>query len=527
MRNTNSRIATILKMNKEKLQLKKDIEELTGGVAPSMDLLREEKEEEAHRIVGEKFKFYEPNGKCEQFIAKVGSGENFVILFSAANGVGKTAAGANIVAHLIWGKDSDNQYFNHPLYKNFPYPKRGRIASDPTNIEKNLIPTLKAWFPDGKYTTLKGNKKYESIWKCGEEWEFDIMSYEQDAKEYESSTLGWAWFDEPPPEAIFKATVARMRKGGIIFISETPLYAAWLYDHIIANPDPELSAKGQRVYIEAEVEDACRQHGIRGHLEHDHIQRMIAEYTEDEKQARIYGKFQHLVGLRFKQFSRNIHVIRPFQINERSWCVYHALDTHDRVNDAGTWLAVDERGRKIVIDELYDKCQGGTEELAQRIKKKNEQYRIVRKLLEPGAFNEDQHSDIPGMTLAKKLSNYYGLSYIEASKMRSASDKRIEDAFTYTKVNLGDHEEMIKAPELYIFDTCVRTIYEIEHYRWDEWKGKIAENKDQKEKTVDKDDHIIENIGRIMITEPYFVPMPVETYEPEEDHLDPYDNPIM
>src|SRR3990167_10906993 len=109
---------------------------------------------------------------------------------------------------------------------------------------------------------MKGDKHFESIWKTDNGWEWDIMSYEQDAKEYESSTLGWCWFDEPPPEAIFKATVARMRKGGIIFISETPLYAAWLYDHVIANPDKELASKGQRVYIEAEVEDACKQHGI-------------------------------------------------------------------------------------------------------------------------------------------------------------------------------------------------------------------------------------------------------------------------
>lgn len=489
-------------------KIKQEIKDLCGGDDPEVVLktLRTVKEEKVFRFQGEKFRFYEPNGKCEQFIRKVGEGGNFVVLFSAANGVGKTAAGANIVAHLIWGKDSANPFFGLPMFKDFPFPKRGRIASDPTNIEKNLIPTLKEWLPDGRYKTSKAGKHFDSIWKTDNGWEFDIMSYEQDAKEYESATLGFAWFDEPPPEAIFKATVARMRKGGVIFISETPLYAAWLYDHIIANPDQELATKGQRVYVEAEVEDACKEHGIRGHLEHEHILKMIAEYTEDEKQARIYGKFQHLVGMRFKQFSRTIHVIRPFEITRRNWSVYHALDTHPRVNDAGTWIAVDQQGRKIIVDELWEKCQGGTEELAQRIKAKNDNYRIERKLLEPAAFIEDQHSE---RSLARKLSDY-GLTYIEATKNRTMSDKRIEDALTYQKINLGEKEEYVKAPELYVFDTCPNTIFEFEHYRWDEWLGKIAERKDQKEKTLDKDDHFIENIGRILIQEPAFVPMPKE-----------------
>jgi phage terminase large subunit-like protein len=400
---------------------------------------------------------------------------------------------------------------------------RGRIVSDPTNIEKNLIPTLKEWFPKGRYKTSKAGKHFDSHWTTDTGFEFDIMSYEQDAKEFESATLGWAWFDEPPTEAIFKATVARMRKGGIIFISETPLYAAWLYDHIIANPDPDLAVKGQRVYIEADVEDACKQHGIRGHLEHEHIERMIAEYTEDEKQARVHGKFQHLIGLRFKQFSRAIHVVRPFNVNYNDFSVYEALDPHDRTPDAVNWIAVDRKGHKFVVDELWLKCQGGTEELAHRIKDKASQYRIERRIIDPSAFNEDQHADVPGKNLARRLEEN-GLNYQAATKMRAASDKRIEDALTFQKINLGDHEEFIKAPELYIFDTCVRTIYEFEHLRWDEWTGsKVIEKKDPKEKAIDKDDHTIENIGRILIVEPEFREVPTGSGIEEDPDYDPYD----
>jgi phage terminase large subunit-like protein len=470
--------------------------------------IRELEEEQLFRLKHEKFRYYEPNGKCEEFIKQVGNPDNFITLFSAANGVGKTCVSANIVAHLIWGNKSENKFFKYPLFENFPYPKRGRIVSDPKNVEANLIPTLKDWLPFGRYKTSKGNKHYDSLWIADNGWEFDIMTYEQDVKEFESATLGWAWFDEPPPENIFKATVARMRKGGIIFISETPLYAAWLYDHIIANPDKDLQTKGQRVYIEADVESACKQHGIRGHLEHEHIQRIMSEYSEEEKQARIYGKFQHLIGLRFKQFSRNIHVIRPFPIDNKNYSVYEALDPHPRTPDMVNWIAVDRQGRKFICDELWLKAQGGIPELASRIKTKASNYRIERRIIDPSAFIEDQHT---GQSLQRNLANL-GLTYFEASKMRVMSDRRIEDALTYTKINLNGVEEFIKAPELYIFDNCQRTIYEFEHYRWDEWSGKSADNKDQKEKTIDKDDHSIENIGRILIQEPKFRELAIGEY---------------
>lgn len=505
-------------------RVKKDIEVLCqeDNAESQLGNLREIHEEETFRMQGEKCRTYEPNAKCEEFIKLIGDGNHFIVLFAAANGVGKTAAGANIIANIVFGQQyTENKYFDFPLYKNFPFKKKGRIVSDATNVEKNLIPTLKEWLPEGRYTAKKGRKTYEALWESDTGFDWDIMTYDQDVKEFEAATLGWAWFDEPPSEAIFKATVARMRKGGVIFISATPLKgSAWLYDHIIANPDKELLDSGQRAFVEADVEDACKQHGIRGHLEHAHIQKMLSEYSEDEMQARAHGKFHHLIGLRFKKFSRNIHVIKPFQIDLRNFSVYEALDTHSRTNDMGVWIAVDRQNRKFVVDELWLKCAGGTEELSERIKKKATQYRIIRRILEPAAFVKDQH-DETGKTLAEKLESY-GLSYLPATKVRTQSDKRIEDALTYNKVNLGDHEEYMKAPELYIFDTCIRTIFEFEHYSWDDWTGKTAEKKGLKEKTIDKDDHAIECIGRILIQEPSFIEIPNETEEVPEDTGDPY-----
>lgn len=463
------------------------------------DELMELKRERLRRLNQEKYRFYEPTGKGEEYITAVGSGEHFTIFFTAANGTGKTAASCNVLAHLMF--PCGNPWFQGPLFKNWPFPKKGRIISEPA-VATLITDDLKNWFPAGRYTSEKSRKQFDSQWKTDTGWAFDVMTYDQDPKEFESATLGWAWFDEPPPFEIFKATVARMRKGGIIFISATPLTnAAWFYDYIYSQ-DPEVLAKGKRILITAEMESACIEHGVRGFLQHEHIENIISQYDEDEKQARVYGRFQHLVGLVFKKFNREMHVIRPFNINWNDFLVYEALDPHPRTKDACLWVAVNRQQQYFIIDELW--MNGLVPELAQRIKAKASNYRVHRRVIDPSALIEDQHT---GKSLHSRLQSF-GLSYQPGTKTREASDRRIADALDYQKKG----EEILIAPELYVFDTCPRTIYEIEHYRWDDWIGKVADRRNPKERPVDKDDHMIENLGRILIQEPDFIEAELEKW---------------
>jgi len=482
------------------------------------------------RLEHERYRYYEPTGVGEEFIDAIACGENFIVLYSAGNGVGKTATGANVLAHLFWNT-GENIYFEGKLFKEFPFKKKGRIISDPTNLTKNIIPELKFWFPEGRYKTSKGNKTFESLFETDTGWEFDLMTYEQDPREFEGVTLGWAWFDEPPPEAIFKATVSRMRKGGILIITATPLAgSAYLYDAFakgnytveVTSEEGGVTAEYERkvAYIEAGIESACKTHGIRGHLEHKDIMNIVAEYSEEEKQARIYGKFQHLVGLVFKRWNRKIHVLRPFDINEEDYVVWNMLDPHPRTNDAVLWVAIDRKGRKFVIDELWIKCENGTKELAQRIKKKDSQYRVVKHLIDPSASIVNQH-DEDGKSLTDRLRDF-GLSYEDASKNRAMSNRRIEDALAYTKLD-GGEGEMIKAPELYVFENCQQLIWEIEHWRWQENKGRSSETKNAPNKPIDKDDHLIEDLGRCLIAEPQWFPKPKKVNQHQSISFDPYE----
>lgn len=444
----------------------------------------------------------------------VGKGDQLTSLFSAANGVGKTAVGVNLLAHMFWPVKSP--WFDEQIFSDFPFPvKQGRIVSDPTTVKNQIVPELKRWFPEGRYSTKKSGKSYDYNWKTDTGFEFDVMTYDQDIKEFESVTLSWAWFDEPPPEPIYKAMVSRMRRGGIIFITATPLTgSAWMYDSILTNSVP-----GQRDYIEADVEDACIEHGIRGHLKHADIERMISEYSEEDKQARVYGKFQHLTGLVFKEFDRKIHIVKPFAINPADFSVVERLDTHPRVPQAVLWVATRRDGVKFVVDELF--INANTEELAARIKSKAADYRITDRRADPAAFVEDQSvKDITANSLAKRL-DALGLTYGKASKARTQAISAIKDALDFRMVG----NEMIKPPMLYIFETCPRLIWEMEHWQYHEYTGKAAEWHEKSGKPVDKDDHEIENLGRALIDDPGFVEAPANMPEliGTMPNFDPFD----
>ena len=459
-----------------------------------------------HRLMNEQHRYYTPIGKVESFIDELGTGKYIVGLLSAANSIGKTYAGANMLANLFW--PVDNKFFQQKIFKDWPYPKRGRIISDPTTVTKTIIPTLKEVFPKGrfsveKYSTTKQGKQFESSWKTDTGWEFDIMTYDQSVKEFESATLGWIWCDEPPPQLIYKASIARFRLGGVMWITATPLTgSAWMYDEIITNVDNET---GFRFFEQAELEDACIEHGVRGFLKHDNIMKQVAQYNAEDRQARVFGKFQHLTGVVFKKWKRSIHVIKPFRLDKRDYSVVTYLDPHPRNPDAVMLVAYDKYGRKFVVDEIF-KNFDSTAELAAAIKQKEFGHRIVERYADPAAWLENQHhagrSDVN--SLAVELEDE-GLEFDQASKQRTMGIRLVTSALNYQLVHEEVGDRFTETPDLYVFEHCIRTIYEFEHWQWQEWTGKTIDKKSKSEKPQDKDDHMMENLGRAFLNDPGFI----------------------
>lgn len=377
-------------------------------------------------------------------------------------------------------------------------------------------------FPEANYETSKNSKPYISQFDTNTGWNIDIMSNEQDVKSFESVDLGLLIIDEPISKDKFIASISRGRLGMVVVWAITPLnYSAWIKDYMdvqLAIP-PDVDGERQLDYIEAEMEDNCKIHGVRGILEHKAIKRIVSTYSEDEKQARAFGKFGHLIGKVHKAFNRKIHVIEPFAINEKDFTVYMALDPHPRVPDHVMWMAVDKKGRKYICGELIS--EGHTKELHRRMMdyETSRKFRIEDRIIDPSAYNDDQHKEEPSVG---SLLDQLGMDCIKGSKDLQAGIKRTDDALAYDMQN----GEMHTPPELYVFSNCVVTIKQLEEYVWSEYKGNIADEKKKKGSPRDKDDHMPENLHRLLLHEPSFVQYVDRSAANlrfgEADKLDPY-----
>jgi len=468
---------------------------------------------------------YIPNGKAEEFIKMVGANETFVSMFVAANGVGKSAAGANIVANILFGRQS--KYFDLPLFRDWPYLKKGRIISDPTTIKEKIIPELRKWFPvneadkipDANFQESKEGKNYVCKIETKDGWVIDIMSTEQAPKEFESADLGFVWIDEPIPQDRFMATLARGRMGMIVFWTMTPLFnAAWIKEWMDKNVQTGLAD-----YVEAEVEDNCKTHGVRGILDHTFIKRMADGMPEEEREARIFGRFGHLIGRVHKKFSRKVHVIKPFRIDPRKYVTYVALDPHPRVPDHVLYMCVDSNGTKYFTSEIVH--QGDIKLLHERLLEHEEKrfYRMETRIIDPSAFNDDQHREQP--SIGSQLFEM-GQTWIKGSKDLAAGIKRLNTALDYEIVQ----GRMIKPPEIYIFDSCPVAIKQLEEYVWQEWKGTSKDEKQPRAVPRDKDDHQVENMHRLLLADASFIPYQFSNergsgvdFDQEIKELDPYE----
>ncbi len=372
--------------------------------------------------------------------------------------------------------------------------------------------------PEANFEMGKEGKGYVCKIKTNTGWEIDLMSTEQDAKEYESADLGWVWIDEPMPKDKFMATLARGRMGMVVFWTFTPLtFSAWIKEWMDEHRDGVYAD-----VVEAEVEENCRTHGVRGILDHAHIKRMADGMPEDEKEARIFGKFGHLIGRVHKLFRRKVHVIKPFPIDERRFSTYVALDPHPRTADHALYMAVDSKGTKYITGEVIS--EGATPLLYERMKAHETamHYRIEGRIIDPSAYNDDQHKE--EKSVGSMLFDL-GMSFMKGSKDLMAGIKRTNDALDYQMVN----ERMVRPPEVYVFDSCPVFIKQIEEYCWQEWRGTSKDQKQANARPIDKNDHGVENFHRLLMHNSVYVPYQMSShsqsgpsYLEELKMLDPY-----
>jgi phage terminase large subunit-like protein len=283
---------------------------------------------------------------------------NRVRVFFGGNRSGKTTAGTNEMRWLLEG--------THP-HRPFRVPiKACIVVQDFQTHAKDIInPKIEEWFPPNLIVATDTNQAKAIVhYKMRNGSTLDVKSHEQDLKVFEGSDYDVVWFDEPPPEAIFKALWRGLTdRRGIAYFTGTPLTEPWLYDlHQKAVAEDN---KGMYWTIFSSIHENVINIG-EGNVEEGKVR--IKEFLEaldpDEREAREKGHFLHMRGLIFKSWRRSHHLISAFKWPTK-WPVLISLDPHPRKPWALSFLGLSPAGYRFLIASY--KIDGVVEDVAEQL----------------------------------------------------------------------------------------------------------------------------------------------------------------
>lgn len=423
---------------------------------------------------------YKPHSKQKQFhCAK----EKFRLMLGG-NRSGKTEAGVLEAIFHATGIYPDW----YPQDKRWRLPTRGRIVV--TDYAKgcgeNLEPKLFYWLPKELIVsirrTLKGFlEKLEIRHKSGGVSTLDVMTHEQDDDQFEGWSGHWAWFDEPPPREKWVAT-----KRGLVDFSGravftlTPISEPWLYDEFITNATENVFS------LTVDIRDNAISNG--GYLKDSEIDIYEQGLTDDEKDARIHGKFKHLSGIIYKEYDESVHVVSSeFTKIDSRWPTYFVLDPADRRPHHGIWAKVDPFGTIYVVDEIVYKGTlfNLTKEIFDReVTNKISPNEVVR-ILDP---NKGESPAYPGGPTIKKEFASHGIHFItKVSDDLALGHLLVKERLGYDKtkpLSLANHPKIF-----WIRETTTECRRQIRSYVWDNWAGRTKDSKSDKElpKDINKD----------------------------------------
>lgn len=174
-----------------------------------------------------------------------------------------------------------------------------------------------------------------------------FKSCDQGREKFQGTSLDFVWFDEEPPEDIYKE--CRMRvldKKGILFGTMTPLKGlTWVYEDIFLNSgnDPEIWHE----FISWQDNP---------YLDKEEIEGLKTTLSEDELESRCDGKFKTNGGMVYPEFDESVHVIEPFNVPV-DWYDNIAIDPGLSNPLSAHWYAQDFDGNIYVIREHYEAKQ--------------------------------------------------------------------------------------------------------------------------------------------------------------------------
>jgi hypothetical protein len=392
--------------------------------------------------------FYEPWGEQAAFHRSPARTR----LLISGNRSGKTeAAFAELVMHAMgyrWDGTSDNIKPPPGDYLLIVTDRSGKVGTVVAEkIETYINPQ---WLDTTR--ARKGIKNatdgYPAIIFFKNGSTIHIRSPNQDAE-------GPAWsgicYDEPPPESNWIANRRGLvDHGGREWFAMTPLRCPWIYNRLYKNADG-LNIEAFHLnsmdnpYIAAENKQAW----------YDSLR-------PDERQARIYGKFSHLTGAIFPEFTRSDHVCEPIT-PELGWPVFQVVDPHSRRPYYISWWTIDPRGhwycfREWPHEDFFQMktCGLSLSDYVGLFAKEEMGLQVTDRIMDPNFAKSRSHTT--GLTLADEFANVGVIFETNIDNDIALGHERIRERLRTDK---GE-------PTVHICRNCRNMTTAFEIYSWNE-----------------------------------------------------------
>jgi phage terminase large subunit-like protein len=452
-------------------------------------LLSYQKELE-RRVKDEKLRYYKPHTKQLSFHNS--TKRNRWAL--GGNRTGKTECGAVEACWYARG--------NHP-YKEINTATRGWVVSLTNEVQRDVAQKKVLGYLDPKWIVdihVRSGRKddpenaiidfiiIESV--HGGHSVIGFKSCDQGRAKFQGTSQHYIWFDEEPPKEIYDECKMRvLDTQGDIWGTMTPLQGlTWVYDIIYMNENED-----------SHIEYWLMQWADNPHLNLNEIKQLEQTMSEEEREARQYGRFVAMSGLVYKEFNEDIHIIDPIDL-PREWYDMITIDPGLAAPTAGLFCACDDEGNIYIVNEHY-KAGESIETHA----------KILHAMAEEMGWRKTKDGYLETLfdsaANQKTLAAEKSVAELFYEQKVYANTNVIKDKWTgiqrvkqFLKLRPNDQIEVWPKgkPKLFIFRNCSNLIKEIKSYRWKpptEMGGDVDE-------PIKKNDHALDALRYYIMSKP-------------------------
>jgi len=370
-------------------------------------------------------------------------------------------------------------------------------------LEKSIIFEFLSHVPKHLYHYHKQNKR-ATFSATNSSLEFDHCQFESDVYKFQSAQYDIIYIDESTHwnEFMYKYILSRLRTvktdftpqmkcasnpGGVghHFMKSRFIDGAIPFE-VTERTDEISGSKYTTQFIPAKVYD-------NEYLMKTDYVRGLMRLPVDERKALLEGDWDSFKGQFFKEWSRDVHVVNPFEI-PKGWRRFRAMDWGYRNPSAVLWFAVSPKHEVYVYKELYA-TEKTDEELARMIHDHSKDETISYTVADPSLWSVSQYER--GESLALRF-NQFGVSLVRGDNNRLSGASTVHSYLSFDEKH---------PPLLRVFDSCLNFIRTIPALVYDQHKPEDVDTQG--------DDHIYDALRYGLMSHP----IPKKTQKPQAPPL--------